>query len=96
MIGLDIHNLAKELWPLNRSITGEGVRNTLQIINKHIPNLAIKSIPSGSTVFDWEVPKEWHVNEAYIICPNGDRICKNTQEASCRVRLQQSIQKRSH
>lgn len=75
MIGLDIHNLASELWPLNRSITGEGLRESLQIISKHIPNLSIKSVPSGTNVFDWEIPKEWHVKEAYIITPNGEKIC---------------------
>lgn len=75
MIGLDIHNLASELWPLNRSITGEGLRATLQIIAKHIPNLSIKSVPSGTNVFDWKIPKEWYVKEAYIITPNGEKIC---------------------
>ncbi len=75
MIGLDIHNLASELWPLNRSITGEGTRETLRIISKHIPNLCIKSVPSGTNVFDWKIPKEWYVKEAYIITPNGEKIC---------------------
>ena len=75
MIGLDIHNLASELWPLNRSITGEGTRETLRIISKHIPNLCIKSVPSGTNVFDWKIPKEWCVKEAYIITPNGEKIC---------------------
>ena len=75
MIGLDIHNLASELWPLNRSITGEGLRESLKIISKHIPNLSIKSVPSGTNVFDWEIPTEWYVKEAYIITPTGEKIC---------------------
>lgn len=75
MIGKSIHNFAKQLWPINRSITGEGVRATLNQITQHLPNLEIKSVPSGTEVFDWVVPKEWHPTEAYIITPKGDKIC---------------------
>jgi len=75
MIGKEIHKFAKELWPLNRSLTGEGVRQTLNQISKHLPNLAIKSIPSKTKVFDWTVPKEWKVREAYIKTPDGKKIC---------------------
>jgi len=75
MIGNDIHNFAKQLWPINRSITGEGVRTTLDQIKQHLPDLEIKSVPSGTEVFDWIVPKEWLVKEAYIISPNGEKIC---------------------
>ena len=75
MIGDEIYKFAKELWPINRSITGEGVRETLQRISKHLPALEIKSIPSGTKVFDWHVPKEWSVKEAYIITPDGKKIC---------------------
>lgn len=74
-IGKHIHNFAKELWPINRSITGEGVRQTLRMISNHLPSLKIKSIPSGTKVFDWSIPKEWFVQEAYIITPEGKRIC---------------------
>lgn len=74
-IGKDIYNFAKELWPINRSITGEGVRETLREISNHLPSLEIKSVPSGTKVFDWIIPKEWFVKEAYIITPEGKRIC---------------------
>jgi aminopeptidase-like protein len=74
-IGKDIHNFAKELWPINRSITGEGVRQTLERISKHLPTLEIKSIPTGTKVFDWTVPQECSVKEAYIITPSGEKIC---------------------
>ena len=67
MIGNEIHEFAKELWPINRSITGEGVRATLNRIKKHLPDLEIKSVSSGTNVFDWVVPKEWLVKEAYIV-----------------------------
>ena len=75
MIGNKIHKFARELWPINRSITGQGVRETLRRISKHLPKLKIKSIPSGIKVFDWTVPKEWNVKEAYIVTPDGKKIC---------------------
>ena len=75
MIGKEIHEFAQQLWPLNRSITGNGTRETLRQINLHLPKLLIKSVPSGTKVFDWTVPKEWLVREAYIITPSGKKIC---------------------
>lgn len=75
MIGKEIHKFARELWPINRSLTGEGVRETFNRIKQHLPDLQVKSVPSGTQVFDWEVPKEWSVNEAYIITPSGEKIC---------------------
>lgn len=75
MIGKEIHEFAQQLWPLNRSITGNGTRETLRQINLHLPKLLIKSVPSGTKVFDWTVPKEWLVREAYITTPNGNKIC---------------------
>lgn len=75
MIGKDIHNFASKLWPLNRSLTGEGLRETLHQISKYLPELNIKSEKSGTKVFDWTVPQEWHVSEAYITDPSGKKIC---------------------
>ncbi|MCZ4692650.1 DUF4910 domain-containing protein [Legionella pneumophila] len=76
MIGTKIHNLAKRLWGINRSITGEGVRETLSIIkNEHLPNLSIKEVPSGTKVLDWIVPREWKIRDAYIRTPSGEIIC---------------------
>ena len=75
MIGNEIHNFARELWPINRSITGKGLRETLERISEHLTKLKIKSVPSGTQVFDWIVPKEWNVTEAYIITPSGEKIC---------------------
>ena len=74
MLGNLMHDFAKELWPISRSITGEGVRETLNIIKKHIP-VAINEVKSGSKVFDWTIPREWRIREAYIITPKGERIC---------------------
>ena len=75
MIGSEIHQFAKKIWPLNRSLTGEGVRKTLIQISKHLPNIKIKSFKTGTAVFDWIIPKEWKVNKAYILTPNGNKIC---------------------
>ncbi len=75
MIGIEIHNFARQLWKLNRSITGEGVRETLLKIADHLPELIVQSVPSDTKVFDWTVPKEWRVREAYIITPDGKKIC---------------------
>ena len=75
MIGNQIHDFAKKLWPINRSITGDGVRETLRIIKEEIPDLEITEVPSGTRVFDWEIPKEWQVKQAYIITPSGKKIC---------------------
>ena len=75
LIGYKIYNLASELWGINRSITGEGVRQTLEYIKKYLPGLNIESISSGTKVFDWVVPQEWRVNQAHIITPQGNKIC---------------------
>ncbi len=67
--------LAKfELFPICRSITGEGFLNSLKIIKKEIPILKIYKTKSGTKVFDWKVPKEWNIKDAYIIDKNGEKI----------------------
>lgn len=75
IIGKEIHDFASQLWPLNRSLTGEGVRETLKLIANHLSDLNIKSVPSGTKVYDWTIPKEWKVVEAYITTPDGKKIC---------------------
>lgn len=72
-IGEEMFQLMKELFPICRSITGNGVRQTLQIIRKHIP-LEIHEVLSGTKVYDWAIPKEWNIYDAYIIDPNGKKI----------------------
>lgn len=66
-------NLIKELYPICRSITGEGVRETLRIIQKRVP-LQIQEVPSGTKVFDWTVPLEWNVADAYVMNRAGKRV----------------------
>src|SRR6185436_9582631 len=71
--GEQMHQLITELYPICRSITGNGVRQTLEIIKKHLP-IETYEIPSGTKVFDWEVPKEWNIKDAYIRNSTGEKI----------------------
>lgn len=73
--GLEMHTLCQELFPICRSITGDGFRQSLAILSKHIPNLKTVEVPTGKRCFDWEVPKEWNIKDAYIIPPDGRKIC---------------------
>jgi aminopeptidase-like protein len=73
-LGESIYALASRLWPINRSIMGEGVRETLRIVKEFLPSLSIHEVPSGSQVFDWTIPNEWHVREAWIEGPDGRRV----------------------
>ncbi len=63
--GQDMYNWVRDLFPINRSITGEGVRETLNYLKKIVP-LKIKSVPTGYKAYDWTVPNEWKVKEAFI------------------------------
>lgn len=72
--GARIYKIAEELFPICRSITGNGVRETFQILKKYVPQLQVEEIPSGTQVFDWEVPKEWDISEGYIENSCGERI----------------------
>ena len=72
-LGKEMHNFMAELYPVCRSITGEGVRETLRAIRKRIP-LEIYEVPSGTKVFDWTVPQEWNVSDAYIMNRVGKRV----------------------
>tara|TARA_B100001057_G_scaffold492477_1_gene584949 strand:- start:1509 stop:2810 length:1302 start_codon:yes stop_codon:yes gene_type:complete len=74
MIGNEIYSLCKKLFPLNRSLTGDGNRQTLNILKKYYKNLSIKEIKSGTKVYDWKIPLEWNVKEAWIKTPNGNKI----------------------
>ena len=67
--------LAKKLYPINRSITGKGIIQTLKIVKKkHLPKLNIKKIRSGTKVYDWRIPPEWNIKNAYIKDESGKKI----------------------
>lgn len=74
-VGREMHDFARELWPLPRSISGEGLRATLRAIGQRLPSFELVEVPSGSRVLDWVVPDEWWVREAWIDTPDGRRIC---------------------
>lgn len=71
--GRRLHALVTELYPICRSITGPGVRQTLAIVGREIP-LEIREVPTGTPVFDWRVPREWSIREAWIKDAAGRRI----------------------
>lgn len=68
-----MYQLMDELYPICRSITGDGVRETLQILQKHIP-LNVHEVPTGTKVFDWVVPKEWNIRDGYIKNTKGEKL----------------------
>ncbi len=72
-IGSDMHALITRLYPICRSITGEGVRETLRILQEHIP-LEVREVPTDTQVFDWTVPREWNIQDAWIKNAAGERL----------------------
>jgi aminopeptidase-like protein len=71
----EVEKYFNRLWPICRSITGNGLRESLRIISELVP-LRLSEVPSGTQVFDWTIPKEWNITDAYIITPTGDKICE--------------------
>lgn len=72
-IGAEIHSLVRELYPICRSITGSGLRQTLARLKKDIP-LELHEVPSGTQVFDWTVPREWNIRDAFVKNSRGERV----------------------
>lgn len=66
MIGKEIYDLTCKLFPIGRFLMGDGVRETLDAIKEIMPEIKIYEVPSGTKVFDWVIPDEWNVSEAYI------------------------------
>jgi aminopeptidase-like protein len=64
-ISQKMYQLASAMYPICRSITGDGVRQTLDLVSKEIP-LAIHEVKTGTPVFDWIIPQEWNIRDAYI------------------------------
>ncbi len=96
-LGHQMYQLVLKLYPICRSITGDGLRETLKVIKNHIP-LDIHEVPTGTEVFDWVVPKEWNIKDAYIKNSKGERVVdfqkSNLHVVNYSVPVQQTMQLR--
>src|SRR6266481_7070055 len=72
--GAFMHDLARRLFPICRSITGNGVRESLAILREYLPSLKLYEIPSGTKCFDWTVPDEWNIATASLVYQDGSKI----------------------
>lgn len=70
----DCYDWTSDLLPLNRSITGDGLRETLKYFKNIVPEMSLNQIPSGTPVFDWYIPKEWIIRDAYIMDSSKNKI----------------------
>jgi aminopeptidase-like protein len=87
-IGRQVHDLARRLYPICRSVTGNGIRETLHILKEHVP-FTIHEVASGTPVFDWVVPEEWNIKDAWIKNSRGEKVV-DFQKSNLHV-LQYSI-----
>ena len=73
-VGEELYKLVAELYPICRSITGDGVRRTLEIVERELGGLEVSEVPTGTQVLDWTVPREWNVRDAWVADAAGRRV----------------------
>ena len=88
-VGEEMHAFIADLYPICRSITGEGLRETLRRVGEHV-TLEIHEVPSGTKVFDWVVPREWNIRDAYVKNGRGERVIDFQAMQPARRQLQHS------
>jgi aminopeptidase-like protein len=100
-IGEDMYRMIVELYPICRSITGNGYRQTIRRIQEIIP-ISIQEVPSGTEVFDWTIPKEWNIRDAYVTGPDGKKVIDFKQhnlhimQYSVPIRLKMPLEELKH
>ncbi|WP_425569437.1 DUF4910 domain-containing protein [Nonomuraea salmonea] len=77
-----MHALVRRLYPLCRSITGDGLRRTLEIIGESAP-LRLTEVPTGTKVLDWTIPREWNIRDASIKDPSGGPGWSTSRSRTC-------------
>ncbi len=75
-IGRRIYQRIETLFPYCRSITGDGVRETLKHLRAELPDIQVHEVPTGTKAFDWVVPNEWNIRDAYVVGPDGNKFCE--------------------
>src|SRR5262245_42091499 len=71
--GERMYQLVSVLYPICRSITGEGFRESLRQVREHVP-LEVREVPTGTQVFDWTVPREWNIRDAWVKDAHGEKV----------------------
>ncbi len=78
VVGAELHAEVRELYPICRSITGNGLRESLRLLQRRIP-LELHEVPTGTPVFDWVVPREWNLTSARLLGPDGQVVVDAAQ-----------------
>ena len=92
-VGADLHGFVAELLPLRRSLTGDGLRETLAAIGRRVP-LRLTEVPSGTAALDWTVPREWRVREAHVTTASGRRVVDWAESPLHLVQYSQAVRDR--